>query len=359
MRIAIDASVLHVTRGGTARYVKGVLRGFARAGEGAEITVLDWPIENFGYTQPWRAIKTVSREYLWARIIAPARLASGRFDLFHSPANWLVSPPKAVRHVVTQHDVAILRHPERFRRWHRQSSLRRLGRLHSADAIITVSRFTADEIVETLGIPARKLHPVHNGCDFSEASEERPPGGFPVPGEFFLFVGSLEPGKNLFLLREVYAQAEASGKPLPPLVVVGVRWQGVPSEGAWPAGWIFAGGIGDPELVFLYRRAIALVFPSKYEGFGLPPIEAMALGCPVICSRVASLPEVVGDAALCPDLNPLAYSAAMKAIAADGALRDECRLRGLERAHHFSWEKCASETLSVYEAVASLARRRL
>ena len=247
------------------------------------------------------------------------------------------------------HDLAFLRHPERFRRWQRASGGRLLNKLHKADRVICISRFTADEAVALLDLPASKIEVVHNGFDALPETSEVP--AFEVPPEFFLFVGSLEPGKNLSLLRVSYLMAESEGKPLPPLMIVGARWEGVARESAAPKNWHYLGRQSDGVLVHLYRRALALAFPSKYEGFGLPVLEAMAAGCPVVCSPVASLPEVAGDAAAFPDLTPADYLRVLRRVAGEPSYRDDLIARGAERVTAFSWRKCAAETADVYGSV--------
>jgi alpha-1,3-rhamnosyl/mannosyltransferase len=225
--------------------------------------------------------------------------------------------------------------------------------LREVDRILCISQFTADEAMALLEIPARLLEVVYCGCDFHPEerlpSEQKPE--FDLPAEFFLFVGSLEPGKNLALLRAVYELASARKESLPPLLVVGVRWAGVAGEGVPPAGWQYLGRQPDAVLQYLFRRALALVFPSKYEGFGLPVAEAMALGCPVVCSRVASLPEVGGDAACYAGLNAEEYLLAMRRIDRDREYREELRGKGREQAQQFSWPRCARETVEIYDQV--------
>lgn len=351
MRVAIDTHPLYVTRAGVARYVRGLLQGLAtlKAAD-CEWRPLAWAVDNFGYQQPARACKTAYRELLWARWVARRDLATHGTELLHATAGWLIDPPPAVRHVVTLHDLALLRHPERYRRWQRFAGARRLRRLAMADRVICVSQFTADEAMRLLHLPARRLTVVHNGCDDPAAARlpEVPPA--PVPKEFFLFVGSLEPGKNLALLREVWTAAAATGQRLPPLLIAGTRWAGVPGEGPPPPDWRYLGHVSDAELDQLYRQALALVFPSKYEGFGLPVLEAMGRGCPVICSRVASLPEVAGDAAWWCELEAGSYLAALRECARNGPAHAECVRAGPGQARKFSWAACAAGTLDVYRA---------
>jgi alpha-1,3-rhamnosyl/mannosyltransferase len=355
LRVGLDTNALYTTQAGCARYVRGLLRGLRTIpAPGLDLREIAWPVENLGYRQPARALKTFYRELIWANTIAPRRLRHEGIDLLHSTVGWLIRPPRGMKHIASLMDLALLRHPERYRRWQRQTAGRRLARLARVDRILCISRFTADEAMALLGLPASKLEVTYLGCDFpgdpGSVSGQIP--DFPVPNDFFLFVGSLEPGKNLALLREVYLRAEAQGAVLPPLLIVGVRWAGVGTEGPPPREWHYLGRLPDAALVYLYRRALALVFPSKYEGFGLPVLEAMTLGCPVICSPVASLPEVGGQAVLYCDLTAEAYGAGLRRVAADDALRQELSAKGRQQATLFSWDRCAAETLGVYREVA-------
>jgi alpha-1,3-rhamnosyl/mannosyltransferase len=353
-RVAVDGSGLYVAQAGVARYIRGLLRGLrALDPPDLEIHELAWPVTNFGYRQPGRALKTVYREWIWAKLIAPRYLRRARFGLFHSTGSFIVRPPPGVVAVATLHDLAGLRYPERFRRWHRISERRRLKRLHSAARVICISAFTAREAISLLGLASERIRVIHNGVDFAEGNPSEAPPSVALPPEFFLFVGSLEPGKNLALLQEVYGSARERGARLPPLVVVGARWAGVAGEGSPPADWHYLGRQPDEVLVYLYRRALALCFPSKYEGFGLPVAEGLGLGCPVICSRVASVPEVGGDAALYADLDPGSYWEAMSRVAGDSALRAELREKGRAQAAQFSWRRCAEQVVGVYREVAA------
>ncbi|MDQ6624140.1 MAG: glycosyltransferase family 4 protein [Verrucomicrobiota bacterium] len=352
MRVALDTNSLYVTRAGTSRYVRGLLQGLRQL-QDPSLSVVEfaWPVENFEYAQPQRALKTAYRELVWARFVAPRILAREQVDLLHRGTPAVpIQKPRGLPEIVTLPDLALLRHPERYRRWQRRSARPRLERVKRAERIICISQFTANEAMELLGLTAQRLEVVYLGNDFdprgplpNESSPERK-----LPERFFLFVGSLEPGKNLALLKEVYRLAETRGLHLPPLAVIGARWVGVESEGAPPANWHYLGHQSDSVLLWLYRRAIALVFPSKYEGFGFPPLEAMSQGCPVICSRMASLPEVGGDAACYAESNPAAYLDAMLRMERDAGWREELIAKGLLQSANFSWRKCAEETFALY-----------
>ncbi len=354
MQVAIDTNGLYTTQAGVARYIRGLLKGLALMRDAEfDFFELGWPVENFGYAQPQRALKTAYRELFWARQIAPRILRSQRADLLHSTVSCLIPAAEELRQVLTIHDLAFLRFPNRFRRWQRHSWGQMLKRIPAVDRIICISRFTADEVMRLLDLPASRLAVVYNGCDFhpDEPAPVESQPGCAVPPEFFLFVGSLEPGKNLALLKDVYALAESRGITLPPLLVVGARWEGVASEGKPPHAWQYLGRQPDAVLVYLYRRATALVFPSKYEGFGLPICEAMALGCPVLCSPVASLPEVAGRAALFCDMKPEAYLEGLQDLTRRPELRSSLIEHGRRQAGAFSWRKCARETKAAYESV--------
>jgi alpha-1,3-rhamnosyl/mannosyltransferase len=348
MRVAIDTNGLYTAQAGEARHIRGLLRGLAGAVEAVEVA---WKVENFGFRQPERALKTFYRELFWGPFLAGGQIDRARPDLLHTTGAIFYRPRPGLAHVATLHDLAVLRTPGRFRRWQARAARQTFARIAAADRVLCISQFTADEAMTLLALPASKIAVVHNGCDYSGA--EPPPANppkEPVPGDFLLFVGSLEPGKNLALLKDVYRLAAEAGKSLPALVIVGARWAGVPGEGPPPANWHYLGRQPDAALVHLYRRARALVFPSKYEGFGLPVAEAMALGCPVICSRVASVPEVAGDAAFYAELTAPSYLDAIIRLTKDDALRKDLIARGAVQSSRFTWEKCARETVAVYES---------
>jgi glycosyltransferase involved in cell wall biosynthesis len=358
MHVMIDTNPLYVSKAGIARYLRSLLREFEAISEAESLRVeqLAWPVENFAYRQPMRAARTFYREMIWPRLTAGPRIRRERPDVIHRTSVALELPlPDDVPEVVTLHDLAVIRYPERFRRWHRWRETHLLKRVHEAAHIICVSSFTAKEAHEMLGLPEAKMTVVHH-ANFFTPGAARPseiPADIPWREPFFLFVGSLEPGKNLRLLQNTYAQAKDRRQKLHPLVVVGARREGVEAEGPAPDNWYYTGHLSDGALQALYENAHALVFPSKYEGFGIPVLEAMGLGCPVICSAVASLPEVGGDAACYVDLNPDAYLEAMLELSENVARRQTMITQGLARAKLFSWSRAARETLAVYRQAAS------
>ena len=322
MKVAFDVSPLAQTGAGTAR----VVRGISRALEGRpELELL--PVGYDGH----RRAATVVRDLAWYPfgIAHEARSA----DVLHCTT---MRGPLRTRLpvVVTVHDCALLRHPDAFPPWHRHTGRVALRHgVRSADAVVAVSAFTRDELVELLDVPEERIRVVPNGLEpvFT-------PDGAAAAGDYVLAVGTLEPRKNLGSAVEAAERANVE------LRVVGAPgWGGVEVP-----GW--AGRVDDEELAALYRGARCLVFPSLYEGFGLPVIEAMACGTPVVSSRGGATEEVAGGAAVLVDaLDPDAIAAG---IAEAEARRDELRRLGLERARGFRWSHSGDLLESLWRELA-------
>ena len=239
--------------------------------------------------------------------------------------------------VLTVHDLAVLRAPEAFPRWHRlygRAGLQRV--LEGADAVVAVSEFTKGEVVDLVGIPADRIRVVPNGVDpvFRPAT----PSDTVSQGEYVLAVSTLEPRKNL--ARAVEAAKLAGVE----LRVVGARgWGGVEVP-----GWV--GEVPDAELAALYRGARCLLYPSLYEGFGVPVFEAMACGTPVVTSRGTAMEEVAGGAAVLVD--PLDVQAIADGIEEAAQRRDELVGLGLARAREFTWESSADSIELLWRELA-------
>lgn len=261
--------------------------------------------------------------------------------------------------VVTIHDVLHLARPEFVPGLHRRLYAKLLFRaaLARAGRVICGSAFTADEVVRLLGVPRARLRVIHYGV--SPFWSQGPDEARPLARPYLLFVGNVKPHKNLVGLIDAFASI--AGEIPHDLVIVGKRegfLTGDPRVAARAAPLgdrvRFTGWIDDASIRAHYRHADALVFPSFYEGFGLPPLEAMAGGCPAIVSRAASLPEACGDAALyCDPFRPAEIAARIKQLLGDGVLRAELRERGRERARALRWDRCMEETDSVLEAMIS------
>jgi len=224
-----------------------------------------------------------------------------------------------------------------------------------ADAILTISQFTKDELIRFTGEGRQPIFPIHLGVDESWFNVK--PADSPHGKPYLLYVGNVKPHKNLgALIRAFGSLTEVVEHDL---VLVGKREGFITGDSA-PAleaerlkGRVhFTGRVGDAILKQYVASADALVFPSFYEGFGLPPLEAMAAGCPVISSNAASLPEICGDAALfCDPYSPADIAGKIRLLLGDGALRDKLRAKGAIRARRFTWGKCISETCRVIDGL--------
>jgi glycosyltransferase involved in cell wall biosynthesis len=287
-------------------------------------------LELLAHGGPGRVSSVVRDSYWYPAAIR--RRAKG-LDLLHCTT--FRGPARSpVPTVLTVHDLAILRAPEAFPRWHRlygTAGLRRV--LRAADAIVAVSEFTRREVVELASVAEERVRVVPNGVDPVFTLD-----GPRAEGDYVLAVGTLEPRKNLE--RAVEAAREAGVE----LRVVGARgWGGVDVD-----GWV--GEIPDSELAALYRGARSVLYPSLYEGFGLPVLEAMACGAPVVTSLDTAMVEIAGDAAVLVD--PLDVSAIAAGILAADARRDELSRAGLERAREFTWQRSADAVVELWRELA-------
>ncbi len=302
------------------------------------------------------------RRILWEQAALPLLARQLQLDLLHGAVN--VSPALApCPTVVTVHDLSFMRYPQAFppvQRAYLRSQVRRS--LRAARRVIAVSEATKRDVVALFGVPASLIDVVYNGVDASfrpapaaevEAFRRR----LGLPPRFILHLGTLEPRKNLPRLVRAFARVQAgdSGQPAVKLVLAGgagwdydaiyaeVARQGLEQE------VLFPGYIADEELAWWYRAAAVFVYPSLLEGFGLPVLEAMACGAPVVTSNVSSLPEVAGDAALLVDPTSVdALAEALLRLLDDAALAEEMAARGPAQAAHFPWSRTAAETAAVY-----------
>ena len=324
MRVGIDVSPLVQTRAGTARHVRGLV-GAMRGRPGLDLELL-----SFG--GPGRP-SSVVRDAAWYPRGLRGRARALDLDLLHC-TTFRAPARGGVPTVVTVHDLAILRSPEAFPRWHRLYGTLGLRKvLRAADAVIAVSQFARDEVVELVGIAPERVRVVPNGVDPVFTSE-----GDVAGGDYVLAVATLEPRKNLG--RTVDAARLAGVE----LRVVGARgWGGVEVD-----GWV--GELPDPELAALYRGARCVVCASLYEGFGLPVLEAMACGTPVVTSRGTAMEEVAGEAAVLVD--PLDAASIASGMAEAAARRDELVPAGIARASEFSWSHSADAVEALWKELA-------
>jgi glycosyltransferase involved in cell wall biosynthesis len=318
---------------------------------------LDGRIERISPSRPMHG----AAGHLWEQFYLP-RLTGGR--VLWSPAN--AGPIRLERQVVTFHDVAVLDHPEwfgkRFATWYRWLVPRLARRVKK---IVAVSEFTKNRLVNSLGIDASKIAVIPNGVDrrFKPASQieySDVTARSAVPfSDYLLSVGSLEPRKNLARLLEAWSRCVDRVPSSVYLVISGI-------EGAkqvfrptpmmpLPRRVHFTGFVPESDLPALYRGALALVYPSVYEGFGLPALEAMASGVPPIAGNNTALPEIVGDAGLCIDpCNVEAIAGAIVRMVNDVSLREELARRSIARSRLFDWNKTARATWDVLSEVSEL-----
>lgn len=300
---------------------------------------------------------------------APLALIRERIDVVHvQTAAPLLFP---ARIVVTVHDLAYERYPQYFPR----DILLKLRvrvplTIRRADAVLTDSEFSRQDIIRRYRVPPDKVTVAHLAVSemfrpmrelgYLAAIRER----YETGEQFILYVGDLQPRKNLVTLVEAYVRLRRANAVRHKLVLVGRKsWLSddifaVARDSGYADEFIFTGFVPDDDLVALYNAADLFVYPSIFEGFGLPPLEAMACGTPVLTSNTSSLPEVVGDAALTVnprDIEMLATTMTM--VLGDTALQERLSTRGLERITTFSWENTARITKGVYESVYDRKRQ--
>jgi glycosyltransferase involved in cell wall biosynthesis len=237
---------------------------------------------------------------------------------------------------------------------------------HQADRIITVSEASKRDILQYFRIPPEKIEVIYNGID------ERfwtPPAGneiervrerYQLTDEFLLYAGNIKPHKNLERLIDAFHRLRREGFDHLKLLIIGdevskyAMLRRAVHRHKLHKHVRFLGFVPDQTLAALYRLAAVFVFPSLYEGFGLPPLEAMASGTPVVTSNVSSMPEVTGGAALLIDpYDPDAIAGGIRRVLTDQALRDDLRARGLARAREFSWARSAERVRAIYDEVGS------
>jgi len=347
LRLAVDARVIAEDTRGIGRYARAVLRRLVERDDVALTLLADAPFA-------WRRRGAYARA-LGSRAFAVRPAVPSDADVVWHPANgtFFFSPQPSV---ATIHDAVPFRYPDPdpARREHAQTPFLRSA--SSAARVIAVSRFGRGEVHALLGVPLERIEVIEHGVEpsFSPGAAE------PLPARlrglaFLLFVGDPigEPRKNFPLLYDAYRRAWPSDDG-PALAVAGPRDPAVP-------GVVYIGNLrddltagGDESLRACYRGALALTLPSYHETFGMPMLEAMACGTPVVAAQGSCLPEIGGDAALYapPDDAP-AWADALRPIVGDEALRQRLRAAGIERARGFTWERSARRHLELFREVAS------
>jgi glycosyltransferase involved in cell wall biosynthesis len=368
LRIAIDARKLRDYGIGT--YVRNLLRYLARIDQSTDYIVLcqdaDLPLVS-ALGENFRAIPEGSPGYsIREQITVPRDLRRERADLFHAP-HYVLPPLTPCKSVVTIHDCIHLRFPQYLPNKLGYAYAR--GSLwmatHRSNRILTVSEASKRDILDYFNVAPEKIDVIYNGIDegFSTLPAEedvaRVRERFQLDAPFILYAGNIKPHKNLERTIEAFELLRRSREfDQVKFVIIGkdiakyAALRHAVHRHKLHKYVRFFGFVPDQTLAILYRLAAVFVFPSLYEGFGLPPLEAMASGTPVITSNVSSLPEVVGDAALLVDPHhPEAIAEAMRRILTDSTLRADLRSRGLARARQFSWDRSIRRVREIYGEV--------
>jgi len=376
VHIVIDARYIARRQSGVGAYTQRLIGGLATIDPVNRYTCLvaaDGP--GLGDRRPniqeWPtrvSFEDHLRGDLWMLAHLPFRLRARHTDVYHGPAVFLPHLKLGYRTVVTIHDLVSFLFPETVPRKY-SLYMRLMTRLaaRSADRVITVSAATRADLERILGVRADKMVVIHEAVSPEFTAPLAPEAvaatvaRYGLRPPYVLFVGNLEPRKNLARLIEAFAELRRRPPgpgPRPQLVLAGTRawlhggiFRAVETHGL-AADVVFTGYVPLADLPKLYAGAACFVFPSLYEGFGLPVLEAMATGAPVVASRAGSIPEVAGEAALLVDARaPGELADAIATVLADGALRARLVARGHVRAAQFRWEDVARKTLAVYEAV--------
>jgi len=373
MRIGLSTSVIQRGQTGIAHYVFALTRAFLPHATEHQFTlfVLENDLPFFTFAESAMRLVPVPEKFrppvkniFWHQHSLPPLAQEHQLDVLHVPSYRRLLWPRPCALVGTIHDLAPFHVSGKYD-WMRMVYGRVIARAlaHRQHEIIAISRNTAEDIKNHFHLSPNRLTVVYNGLDHehfcpgsSAESQETVSRRYGVSQPFFLYVSRLEhPGKNHLRLLEAYNRFRRETKLPWQLVLAGSDWHGsavihAAVRQSPVARDIFCVGfVADKELPTLYRAAEVFVYPSLYEGFGLPPLEAMACGCPVLCSTRGSLGEVIGDAAVTVDPTNVAELAAqLERLAADATLRKSLRTVGLKHAQRFDWSRAAAETLAVY-----------
>ncbi|MEO5834481.1 MAG: glycosyltransferase family 1 protein [Nakamurella sp.] len=366
LRVGVDATPMLGSRTGIGHYTAALVRGLAAR---ADLAVTAVPFTARGGAAPtdlpagvrWRHRPLPARglQEAWARTgFPPVELLAGRVDVFHG-TNFVLPPTRRAAGVLTVHDLAFLRYPElvdtaslRYR------TLVPRG-IQRADAVLTPSRAVADELVDTYRLHPDAVTVTPLGVDPSWLDMATPTPAdrarWGLPSKYFLAVGTLEPRKGLDVLVAAYRILLRSAPRIPPLVLVGATGWGADLDVSdlGPDRIVRPGYIAYRDLQRVVGGASVFAFPSRYEGFGLPPLEAMACGIPVVASDIPTSREVLGGfAALPPVGDPEALAAALLAAWDDPPGAGEV-VAARRHAATWTWQRCVENTVAAYRRVAS------
>jgi glycosyltransferase involved in cell wall biosynthesis len=371
MRVCIDIQSAVTQLAGVGRYTRELVTRLGPLAKPGELGLFHFDFQRKGV--PFPVPGAVERAVRWipGRIVQgawkkigwpPFDALAGEADVFHFP-NFIRPPLRRGKSVVTIHDVAFLRHPETIEAGnYRYLSGRIRDTVENADAIVTVSEFTAGEVTALLGAPRHKVHAIPSGLGAGigspgEAAAARVRAKHGLARPYLLSVGTLEPRKNYGFLVALF---EKLGGFRGDLVIAGMRgWKDRPILARMEASSRrqeirYLEYVADEDLPGLYAGASLFVYPSLYEGFGFPPLEAMACGAPVVAARAGALPEVLGEAAeLVEGYDADVWAGAVSCLLGDEARRRRLAALGAARAGRFTWEATAQATWALYRKLGT------
>ena len=365
MKIGIDCRLHYYNRTGIGRYIHNLIREFPQCTPAdVELVLLQSRRERGAIAQEpsvrYRKVVTPAH-HPWEQWLLALEVAAKGVDVLHSPDH--IAPRRfGWQSVVTILDVAFLAHPEAYSAASLRYYTQVFRTLSRAARVITISDFTRDEVLNRVSIAPDKVKTIHLAVDptfypRSDDACESVKSRLEIPDSYFLVVGTIEARKNLERLVAAYALLPRKDRPR--LVFAG--GSGFHSDRVLEAVQAhhledqvrFLGHVSDADLPMLYSGALCLLFPSRYEGFGLPILEAMACGCPVVTSNRGSMAEVAGDAAILVDPDSVeAMAEGISTLMENQSLRDDMIAKGHARVQQFSWRAAAEQTLAVYREAA-------
>jgi glycosyltransferase involved in cell wall biosynthesis len=377
MRIGISTSVIQRGQTGIAQYLFALLRALLPCANENDFVlfVLEEDAPLFDFAKGKMQIVPVPESFrppikniLWHQRALPQLARDLQLDVLHIPSYRRMPWSGPCPLVATIHDLAPFRVAKKYS-WARMFYGRVIARMlaQRQDAIIAISQNTAKDVLEFFDVPPGRVHVVHNGLEHNrffpgsrEQAQAKIAGKHNLQSPFFLYVARLEhPAKNHVRLISAFNAFKSKTDSNWQLVFGGSDWHGAEAihaavkQSPFESDIRMLGFVANEDLPDLYRAADVFVYPSLYEGFGMPPIEAMACGCPVICSTRGSLGEIVEQAAAIvnpEDVNSMAKQLGL--LANDAPLRERLRAAGLEQASKFDWNRTAAETLSIYSRVS-------
>lgn len=372
MRIGIDATALPSRLFGAGNYIVNLIEALLRVDPVNEYVVFTKPT-HASFFEAGKGCQVISvplvsrvQRIAWEQVALPSLLRRYKLNVLHSP-HYTVPFAPGFTSVATFHDMTFFLYPE-VHLFYKRLFFRTMIRLAiwRTNAVIAISQSTRDDLTRLLNPPLNKIYTIpygiagffHPEADSHVLAKRRE---YNLPEKFILYVGNLEPRKNLATLVHCFSNLVQRGLPhylvlagshgwMDTDILATIEQLGIKSRVCFP------GYIPQHDLPAVYTAAALFIYPSFYEGFGLPLLEAMACGVPVITSNVSSMPEVVGDAGIIVDphnVDKLTDSAFR--VLTNRELHDELRNKGLERAKSFSWEQTAKETIAVYEKTFSKA----